>query len=166
MTNKKSGKNNKQSVDSTLFKKIEELEEKLLQATEKAEQAESKMTRALADLANFQCREKENRGKWSEMAVVDFLKGFLKNFFELSLATEHCQDKDLQKVVHKFSENLAKIGLEKIYPQAGEPINPELHEVLMVAEGKPGTVVQVLEPGWKFKNRVIQPAKVSGAMES
>ncbi len=148
-----------------LTKKIEDLENELLEATQKLEQAESKMTRALADLANFQRREKENRSKWSEMAVADFLKKLLPVFLELYLGVEHSKDENFQRVVKKFFENLAKNGLEKIAPQKGEAIDPYLHEVLMLAEGEPGKVVQVLEPGWKFNNTVIQPAKISGAQE-
>ena len=162
---KKNNKQLKNKSETPLLKKVEELEEKLLEALEKIEKAESQKARALADLANFQRREKENRGKWSELAVSDFLKKSLPSFLELYLGSEHSDDENFRQVVNKFFENLAKNGLEKISPAAGDSIDPYLHEVLMIAEGEPGTVVQVLEPGWKFKKIVIQPAKISGAQE-
>lgn len=158
-------KNNDQNLNNPLLDKIEELEKDLLTATEKAEEAEDKKSRALADLSNFQRREAENRAKWSEMAVSDFLKKSLPSFLELYLGSEHSKDENFHQVVNKFFENLAKNGLEKISPQTGETIDPYLHEVLMIAEGEPGKVVQVLEPGWKFRETVIQPAKISGASE-
>ncbi len=157
--------NKDKKINNPLLKRVEELEQELLQATEKAEAAENKATRALADLANFQRRESENRLKWSNLAISDFLKKVLPTFLELSLASEHSDDKNFQQVIDNFFKNLAKNGLEKISPQTGDQINPEFHEVLMVAEGKPGTVVQVLEPGWKFQDIVIKPAKISGATE-
>ncbi len=53
------------------------------------------------------------------------------------------------------------MGIEKIAPVAGEILDPDQHEVLMVAEGKAGTIVQVLEPGWKYLGKVLVAAKVS-----
>jgi molecular chaperone GrpE (heat shock protein) len=153
------------NFDNPLLQRVEELESQLLSTTERAEQAEAQMSRALADLANFQRRETENRGKWSEMAISDFLKKSLPSFLELYLGSEHSEDENFHQVVNKFFENLAKNGLEKISPVAGDSIDPDLHEVLMVAEGEPGKVVKVLEPGWKFNDTVIQPAKISGASE-
>lgn len=158
-------KNNNQELNNPLLERIEELEAQLLESIEKAESAEDKKSRALADLANFQRRESENRGKWSEMAISDFLKKSLPSFLELYLGSEHSDDENFHQVVNKFFENLAKNGLEKISPAAGDSIDPYLHEVLMIAEGSPGTVVKVLEPGWKFNTTVIQPAKISGASE-
>ncbi len=165
MTKQKGKKNNSDNLENPLLKKVEKLEQELLEMSEKLEQAEAQRTRALADLANFQRRETENRAKWSDMAVSDFLKKSLPVFLELSLGAEHSEDESFHKVVQKFFENLAKNGLEKISPKAGETIDPYLHEVLMIAEGEPGKVVQVLEPGWKYKETVIQPAKISGASE-
>jgi molecular chaperone GrpE (heat shock protein) len=153
------------NIDNPFLSRIEELESELLSATEKLELAENQKSRALADLANFQRRETENRGKWSEMAISDFLKKSLPSFLELYLGLEHSEDENFHQVVNKFFENLAKNGLEKISPAAGDSIDPYLHEVLMIAEGEPGKVVKVLEPGWKFNSTVIQPAKISGASE-
>ena len=161
----KDNKNTDQDLDNPLLERIEELEAQLLKSIEKAEAAEDKKSRALADLANFQRREAENRAKWSEMAISDFLKKSLPSFLELYLGSEHSEDENFHQVVNKFFENLAKNGLEKISPAAGDLIDPNFHEVLMIAEGTPGTVVQVLEPGWKFNETVIQPAKISGASE-
>lgn len=158
-------KKDKKNQDNPLLNKIEELEGELLKTVEDLEEAENKKSRALADLANFQRRETENRGKWSELAISDFLKQSLPSFLELYLGSEHSDDENFHQVVNKFFENLAKNGLEKISPQTGETIDPYLHEVLMIAEGEPGKVVQVLEPGWKFRETVIQPAKISGASE-
>jgi molecular chaperone GrpE len=153
------------NTDNPLLDKIEELEKKLLKSIESQEKAEDQKSRALADLENFRRRETENRMKWSEMAISDFLKQSLPSFLELSLGSEHSDDENFHQVVNKFFQNLAKNGLEKINPKNEDTIDPNLHEVLMIAEGKPGTVVKVLEPGWKFHETVIQPAKISAAQE-
>jgi molecular chaperone GrpE len=71
----------------------------------------------------------------------------------------------MKKVIGQFFEQLQKDGLEKIEPKTGEILDTNLHEVLIAAEGKAGTIVQTLEAGWKYKEMVISPAKVSAASE-
>ena len=145
------------AVDCTILDtQIETLKEEL----NNAEQAK---LRALADLENFRRREGESRSTWSSLAVSEWVKGILPSIQELLLGSEHSIDKDIQKVIKKFMDSLEKQGLEKISPITGSEINPDEHAVLMTAEGKAGTVVQVLEPGWKLGKTVILPAKISGA---
>ncbi|NJP03998.1 nucleotide exchange factor GrpE [Candidatus Gracilibacteria bacterium] len=144
--------------------KILELEKQIETLSESLETETAAKMRALADLQNFQRRSTEQQALWSAMAVKDFLQKFLPNLLELSLGAEHSSDEDMKKVVSKFAETLAKQGVEKIEPAAGDNIDPDLHEVLMVEAGEAGKVVRLLEPGWKFQNSVIQPAKISGAV--
>lgn len=146
-----------------LVEKVEELENQLLEAQNKYEEAESAKLRALADLQNFQRRQGEEKAQWSSFAVGNFIKSFLPRFLELQMGIDHSKDEDAKKVVEKFFEELTKQGLEKVNPEPGTAVDTNLHEVLMQAEGAPGTVVQVLEPGWKFGETIIAPAKVSGA---
>jgi molecular chaperone GrpE len=156
----------KETKKNPMKQKILELEQTIEQLSEKLESETGAKMRALADLQNFQRRNTEQQALWSAMAVKDFLQKFLPNLLELSLGAEHSTDEDMKKVVSKFAENLTKQGIEKIEPKAGDMIDPDLHEVLMVEEGTPGKVVRVLEPGWKFQNSVIQTAKISGAINS
>ena len=143
--------------------KILELETLLEASNEKAEAAQAASLRAMADLDNFRSRLSGEQAKWSDQAVVAFLEKALPSFLELSLGAAHSKDEAVQQVVEKFFENLRTQGLNDISPQAGESIDPDKHEVLMVEEGEAGTVVRMLEIGWEFNNHVIQPAKVSGA---
>lgn len=143
--------------------KIIELETALDAAETKAEAAQSASLRALADLENYRRRLSGEQAKWSDQAVISFLRKTLPSFLELSLGAAHSKDEAVQQVVEKFFEHLRTQGLNDISPQTGEPIDPEKHEVLMVEEGDAGTVVRCLEIGWEFNETVIQPAKVSGA---
>ncbi len=163
MNNTKKTAKVSKSKKTPLLEKIEELENQLLEVQKKLEDAEKAKLRALADLQNFQRRQSEEKAQWHTSSVVSFVKPFLPRFLELQIGIDHSKDKDAQKVVAKFFEGLQSQGLEKIVPKKGDKIDPHFHEVLMQAEGKPGTVVEVLEPGWKFGDSVIAPAKVSGA---
>lgn len=159
--------NKKQSSPKTksnpLEKKILTLEAELEAAQTQAEEAKAASLRSLADLDNFRRRQSGEQAKWSEQAVSAFLRKILPSFLELSLGASHSQDEALQQVVEKLFETLRQQGLSDINPKAGEPIDPEKHEVLMAEDGAAGTVVRCLEIGWEFNNQVIQPAKVSGA---
>jgi len=144
------------SVEKDLDPRVVELQEQL----NSAEQAK---LRALADLENFRRRESESRATWSHNAIANWVQSVLPSLQELLLGAEHTEDVDVQKVIEKFTEKLKEQGLEKIDPVPGEEINPDEHAVLMTGEGAPGTIVQVLESGWKLNDTVLVPARVSGA---
>ena len=139
------------------------LEEKVTELETQLADAEGSKMRALADLENFRRRESESRANWSAEAIANWVKQIIPSLQELMLGAEHTSDADVKAVISKFVNNLEKLGLEKINPEPGTPADHDLHEVLMTAEGEPGTVVQVLEPGWKVGPKVIIPAKISGA---
>jgi molecular chaperone GrpE len=143
--------------------KVLELETALENAQLQAEEAKASSLRAMADLENFRRRLSSEQAKWSDQAVISFLRTALPSFLELSLGASHSEDEAMQKVVEKFFDNLRQQGLEHINPAVGEPIDPNRHEVLMIEEGEAGMVVRCLEIGWEFNGQVIQPAKISGA---
>lgn len=151
------------SNTAKLATRVEALEAALEAAESQAEEAKAASLRALADLENFRRRQGQEQAKWSSLAVSDFLKSVLPSFLELSLGASHSSDEAVVQVVEKFFDSLRKQGLNPISPKAGDPIDPQAHEVLMAEEGKAGTVVRCLEIGWQFNDSVIQPAKVSGA---
>jgi molecular chaperone GrpE len=142
---------------------LEVLQQEIVKLKEQLQEAERAKLRALADLENFRRRESESRTNWSRTAVADWVQSFLPSLQELLLGAEHTSDTDIQKVIEKFMGKLGEQGLSKITPTVGDEINTDEHAVLMTAEGEPGTVVQVLEPGWKLGDNVILPAKISGA---
>lgn len=150
---------------SPLETRIQELEAELLETQEKLQEESEKALRALADLQNFQRRESEAKSQWSTVAVVQFLDKNLKKLLELQLAATHTSDEDVKKVIESTFASFEENGLVKIAPQAGEELNTDEHEVLMTAEGEAGTIVQTLEPGWKYQEKVIQPAKVSATLQ-
>ncbi len=141
----------------------EETEKIIADLQAQLESAESAKLRALADLENFRRRENENKINWSNMAVAEFLKNVLPSFLEFDLFAQNSTDENAKAVVDKFFTNLEKSGLEKIEPQTGEDINPDLHEVLMTEEGEAGKIVRCLEIGWKLGTSILRPAKVTAA---
>ena len=151
--------------DNTLEIQIESLTQKIETLEVALEEAKNKELRALADLQNFQRREAENKVYWSRDAVCSFLIPLLPRLGELEKSKEHTQDTDVQKTIENFLNLLQKMGLHKISPIPKEPVNTEYHEVLLTEPGKGRCIVQVLESGWGFQDRVITPAKVSAGAE-
>ena len=145
--------------------RIEELEAELETISTELEEAKSAQLRALADLQNVQRREGDNKKNWVAFGIAEFVKPLIPRFVELQLGAEHSDDTDMKKAVEHFFKALEKTGLQSINPKKGESINPDFHEVLMTEEGKPGTVVKVLELGWRFGDTVLTPSKVSAAQQ-
>ena len=56
-----------------------------------------------------------------------------------------------------------RLGLEK-YGQAGEAFDPQIHEALLhdtSADVAVATATKILQPGYKYKERVLRPARVA-----
>ena len=148
------------------LKRIEELEAQVETLSLQLEEAKTMQMRALADLQNVQRRENENKKNWVSMGIAEFVKPLLPRLLELQLGADHSEDADMKKAVEHFFTTLTKAGLLPIAPKKGDAVDPHSHEVLMTAEGKPGTVVTVLEPGWQIGETVLTPAKISAAQNS
>lgn len=124
--------------------------------------------RALADLQNVQRRASEERIQLYPQAQADLMVEFLAvvdNFGRaFSAIPQELQSNDwVQGVIaieQQFVGMLNKVGLEQINPE-GQAFDPNQHEAMVEAEGPAGQVIQVLEKGYKFKDKVIRPAKVS-----
>lgn len=156
-------KDEQKTTKSTNEPQSDEENPRVLELEKQLQEAEQTKIRALADLENFKRREGEARARWSQDATADWIKGILPSLQELLLGAEHTNDEDIKKVIEKFMNRLVEQGVTRIAPQPGEEINPDEHAVLMTAEGKAGTVVELLEAGWKLQDTVILPAKISGA---
>jgi len=64
------------------------------------------------------------------------------------------------RLIHrKFQAILETQGLSEIEAE-GQPFDPALHEAVMYGEGEEGIVIDEVQKGYKFKNRVIRPSLV------
>ncbi|MSV98723.1 MAG: nucleotide exchange factor GrpE, partial [Actinobacteria bacterium] len=66
-------------------------------------------------------------------------------------------------VADRINSIVEKLGLSK-FAEAPVPFNPEIHEALThetSSEVSEPTASKILQPGYKFKDRVIRPARVA-----
>ena len=82
----------------------------------------------------------------------------------LENAQKHLKDQGLAIAILDFKETLKNEGIVEVEAKVGMEFNEELHEVIEVVEkeeGKKGSIFEVLQNGWKFKDGfLIRAAKV------
>ena len=75
---------------------------------------------------------------------------------------EHHLTKGIRLVQQELLAALTRVGVEPYSPQ-GEPFDPHQHEAVAqqpVEGAASGTVVQVYQPGYRYKDEVLRAAKV------
>jgi molecular chaperone GrpE len=75
---------------------------------------------------------------------------------------EHHLTKGIRLVQQELLGALTRVGVEPYSPQ-GEAFDPHLHEAVaqQPVEGfEPGTIVEVLQPGYRLNDAVLRPARV------
>jgi molecular chaperone GrpE len=77
-------------------------------------------------------------------------------------AHEEAKLEDGVRLVHRaLSDTLAKHGLEEIETEGA--FDPHVHEALLAQPGEgaePGSVLQVVQKGYRLGDRVLRPARV------
>jgi len=75
---------------------------------------------------------------------------------------EHHLTKGIRLVQQELLGALTRVGIEQYAPE-GEPFDPHQHEAVaqMPAEGvATGTITQVYQPGYRYKEEILRAAKV------
>ncbi len=132
--------------------KISELEARI-------QELENNWKRALADYKNLEKRvteEKEEVMVFSNWVLVAQLLPILDN---LELLQKHVDDTGLKMIVKEFEDVLKNEGLEEIETNDKE-FDPSIMDAVETIEGNPDKVMEVLQKGYKLKNKLIRPAKV------
>jgi molecular chaperone GrpE len=139
--------------------------------------AKDQTLRALADAENTRKRalkEREDAGKYAISAFARDLLEFSDNFHRAmdAIPAEVKADERIVAVITGIEamekdlfSTFEKHGIQKITP-LGEMFNPNFHEALFEAPGtgKPGgMIIQVVEPGYIIKDRLLRPARVGVA---
>lgn len=144
------------------------------------EQTKEQMLRALADAENTRRRAQKDRQDASNFAISNFAKDLLdfSDNFGRALASipEELKDGDeriksvisgIEAMEKELLRTFEKHGIQKIEPEE-EIFDPNIHEVMfeVPGSGKPaGTIMQVLEPGYILKDRLLRPARVGVAKD-
>lgn len=154
-------------TDSSEIAKFEQGEHLLEQ---KIKDLQEQYLRTHADFENVKKRLEKEKAQALEFANQNILKDLLPIIDALEKALESANalpsgDKiaeGLNLVLGNFSKVLSKHGVEDINTEYG--FDPNLHEAIMQVkddEKEDGAIKQVLQKGYKYKERILRPAMVS-----
>ena len=122
------------------------------------------LQRLQAEYANYRKRVERDRAVAHENAVAAVLSELLALLDDLDRAEAHGElTGGFKAVAEQLNSITSRIGLEK-YGTAGDAFDPQIHEALMHDEPSDvvvATAVKILQSGYKYKERVLRPARVS-----
>ena len=121
------------------------------------------LQRLQAEYSNYRKRVERDRALAAEVAISSVLLEFLAVLDDLDRAASHNElSGGFKAVADQIIATTAKLGLEK-YGEAPAAFDPNIHDAWMhdtSNEVKETTVTKVLQPGYKYKERVLRPARV------
>jgi molecular chaperone GrpE len=125
--------------------------------------------RSQADFENYKkraAREKEDAMKYANSSLLQRLVSILDNF-ELGLTAAKTESEQspiysgMVLVQKQLNDLLEENGLQAIEAE-GKKFDPNLHEAIAhePSESAEGTVVRQARRGYRFKDRLLRPARV------
>jgi molecular chaperone GrpE len=121
------------------------------------------LQRLQAEFANYRKRVERDRTLAAEVAISSVLLEFLAVLDDLDRAETHNElSGGFKAVADQIISTTSKLGLEK-FGEAPSLFDPNIHDALMheTSEAvKETTVTKILQPGYRFKERVLRPARV------
>ncbi len=122
------------------------------------------LQRLQAEYANYRKRIERDRLVAHEMAIGAVLTELLALLDAVDLAEQHGEvTGGFKAVADQLNSITSRIGLEK-YGSEGEAFDPQIHEALMhetSTDVAVPTATKILQPGYKYKDRILRPARVS-----
>ncbi len=150
-------------------KKSEDIKKKLEEKSAQYEDVYDQFQRLQADFANYKKRVDKEKKEVYDYANENISKDLLEviDNFERALESSNDVDEDnslLQGVnlVYKhLIDTLNKHEVKEI-EALGKPFDMNLHYAVMQeeADGEPNQVIEVLQKGYKIKDRVLRPTMV------
>lgn len=126
-----------------------------------------RLARLQAEFDNFRKRSSREQSDFREYAVADALKSLLPIADSLERALQAPGEQTelrsgVELIYRQLQDTFAKLGVTVLRPE-GQPFDPRQHEAVEMApttEGEDNRVLQVLQPGYRLKDRLLRPAMV------
>lgn len=132
-----------------------------------------RLARAQAEFDNARKRASKEQQDYRDYAVSDAIKTLLPVFDSLERALQANPDgaefRNGVELIHKqLQAALAKLSVQTV-PAKGEMFDPRVHEAIEMVETSDAPdhqVIEELQRGYKFKDRLLRPAMVKVAKNS
>ena len=141
-----------------------------------------RLMRVLADQENFRRRVERDCQDAVRFAATQLVKDLLQTADNLSRALESAPSElsaqndalgtllaGVAATERALQETFAKHGIRRVQPALGEPFDPNQHQAIFEVEGSeraPGTIAEVVLPGYAYHERLLRPAFVGVAKSS
>ena len=146
---------------------LEELKPRLEEAEAKRDEYLDGLQRLAADFDNYRKRAARDQESLVARANERLVKELLPVLDDLGRALEAAAkheeaalEEGVQLVQRALADLLAKEGLAEI--ETNGRFDPHVHEALLTqpSEAEEGSVIQVLQKGYRLGDRVLRPARV------
>lgn len=151
-------------------KQIDKSEEKIAGLEAEVKEWHDKFLRKAAEFENFKRRTENDQFNLINYAAESFIIKLLPVIDDLERSLLHIDDdnsidavkKGIKLVYEKFLKVLDEQGVKKMHVK-GEPFNVDYHDALMQRKDDsvpPHTVLEEIEKGYLYRDKVIKHAKV------
>jgi molecular chaperone GrpE len=167
----KSGAADQQNSDA-VDQLVEEQHQRIQELQEEIERLKDTQLRKTAEMDNMRKRVRRDREQIFQAARESALESFLPIYDDLIRTLQAMKESDqdssyldgVQLIANKFENVLDKHNVERI-DETGVPFDVDLHDALMSQKPEDesvesGTVLQVLESGYKIGEKTLRHAKV------
>ncbi len=124
--------------------------------------------RAKADFINYKKEDLRRLEEVAKFGSEDLIEDIVSVVYSFDLALRVMEknggvDKGFYLIRSQIEDVLKKRGLEKMHISPGDAYDPSLAEAMLEIESDkpPGTVIEVMEPGYLLHGEVLKPAKVA-----
>jgi molecular chaperone GrpE len=126
-----------------------------------------RLARAQAEFENARRRASKEQQDFRDFATADAIKSLLPviDSFERALQAKSTPGdfrSGIELIYKQLQDALAKLGVRAV-PAKGEPFDPHYHEAVEMVETSEAAdheVLEELQRGYKFKDRLLRPAMV------
>lgn len=150
---------------------LDAAEKKLADAEAKIEELNDRYLRVLAEYDNFRKRSQKDRELVRGDAVADTVTGLLPIIDNLMYAQKYGGAdpakfaEGVKLILDSLPGTLEKMSVS-VFGEAGETFDPGIHNAVMHVDDEnygEGEIVEVLQVGYKYKDKVIRHAMVKVA---
>lgn len=155
---------------------VDELEHRVAELEAEIASLNDKLLRAAADVQNIHKRAERDRRDAETYGGRKLARDLLQVYDNLDATLKHASDELKEKEPTFFNgveltrkellNAFAKHRIEALEPEAGERFDPNLHQAMFEAPAPgatPGTVIQVMQAGFKIAEQLLRPAMVGVA---
>jgi molecular chaperone GrpE len=153
--------------------RLGDLERELESARAEAGAATDRALRTLAEFDNYRRRTERDRDESVQRGRAEVLRDLLEVADNFDRALSQGLDgvpapflEGMRLVARGLHDVLDRRGVTRIDAE-GQPFDPSLHEALTAVPSPdvaPNTVLNVVQAGYRFEDRVLRPAKVIVSM--